>query len=269
VTIYGATLLWMLSYVKSQPRAAKTVAFASGVTLLLEMMLIVLQALRGIPSHFNQSTPFDTLVWRTMSISIGIFYVFDIVGGVLLARERFANPVLGLGIKLGLGMALVGFGLGGLMTAPTSEQLAALGRGGQLDFLGAHTVGALIDGQTRMIPILGWNMDGGDLRIPHFVGIHGAQIIPLIALIALAYGARGLSVTRMRALVVMGAAAYFGLTMLVAWQALRNESIASPGAETLAAAAILAAATVLSAGVVLGRRPAADLPLPTMASRGD
>ncbi len=247
VFIYGVTLLWMLSFVRRRVRAAKVIALATGAILLFEMGLIILQAVRGAAVHYNQSTPFDTLVWRVMSVTIFVVYAFNIAGAVLIARERFAHPTLGLGVKLGIGMAMIGIGLGGLMTAPTPAQLAVLQSGGQLDYLGAHNVGALVDGETRMLPILGWNMDGGDLRIPHFVGIHGAQFIPFIAAVAMALGARGLGVNRQRALVWTGAAFYFGLTMLVTWQALRNESIVAPSMMTLIVAAGLAAATAVAA----------------------
>lgn len=245
VFIYGLTLLWMLSFVKRRPRAAKVIAFASGAILLMEMLLIMLQAVRGVAMHYNQSTPFDTIVWRFMSVTIFVLYAFDIAGAVLIVREKFANPVLGLGVKLGIIMAMIGLGLGGLMTGPTSAQLSVLQSGGQLDYLGAHNVGALVDGGTRMLPILGWNMDGGDLRIPHFVGIHGAQFIPFVAAIAMAFGARGLSANRQRALVWVGAAFYVSLTMLVTWQALRNESIVAPSVETFLAAVGLAAFSAL------------------------
>jgi hypothetical protein len=245
VFIYGVTLLWMLGFVKSRPRAAKVVAFATGVILLFEMGLMILQAVRGAAVHYNQSTPFDTVVWRVMSVTIFIVYAFNIAGAVLIARERFANPVLGLGVKLGIVIAMIGIGLGGLMVGPTPAQLAVLQSGGQLDYLGAHNVGALVDGGTRMLPILGWNMDGGDLRIPHFIGIHGAQFIPFVAAIAMALGARGLSTNRQRALVWVGAAFYAGLTLLVTWQALRNESIVAPGTMTLIVAVGLAAATAV------------------------
>jgi len=181
-----------------------------------------------------------------------------VAGAILIARERFANPVLGLGVKLGIVMAMIGIGLGGLMTAPTPAQLAVLQSGGQLDYLGAHNVGAFVDGQTRMLPILGWNMDGGDLRIPHFVGIHDAQFIPFVAAMALVLGARGLSVNRQRVLVWVGAAFYFGLTMLVMGQALRNESIVAPSAQALGVAAGLAALSMAAMLLTVGppaRRP--------------
>jgi hypothetical protein len=272
VFIYGVTLLWMLSFVKRRPRAAKVVAFATGVILLFEMGLIMLQAVRGAAVHYNQSTPFDTVVWRVMSLTIFIVYAFNVVGAVLIARERFANPVLGLGVKLGIVMAMIGIGLGGLMAGPTAPQLAVLQSGGQLDFLGAHNVGALVDGGTRMLPILGWNMDGGDLRIPHFIGIHGAQFIPFVAAIAMALGVRGLSTNRQRALVWVGAAFYAGLTMLVTWQALRDESIVAPGAQTIIVGiglVLVAAATILAIAKVNGQSSSVQLRVRRGASGAD
>jgi len=176
-----------------------------------------------------------------------------VAGAILIARERFANPVLGLGVKLGIIMAMIGIGLGGLMTAPTPAQLAVLQNGGQPEYLGA-----LVDGGTRMLPILGWNVDSGDLRIPHFVGIHSAQFILLVAAAAMALGARGLSVNRQRVLVWVGAAFYFGLTMLVMGQALRNESIVAPSAQALGVAAGLAALSMAAMLLTVGppaRRP--------------
>lgn len=254
--IYGASLLWMLTFLKSKPRASRFLGAGISVVLFVEIALILIQnILRGVPVHFNQATTFDTIMWRVMSGGIMVFYLLDIAAAIFLLREKIENRAVAWSIRLGMLLAIVGFGLGFLMTGPTATQLAALEAGKQIDMMGAHNVGAFVDGQTRMIPFLGWNMDGGDLRIPHFVGIHGLQFVPLIALIASRM--KMLSERRRLALVGLGASFYFGLTMLVTWQALRNQSIIAPDALTLLAfGALLIVFGGFSAWLVLSERKA-------------
>ena len=251
IMAYGSTLLWMLSYLKSRPRAAQFIGTATGAILLAEMGMLVLQAVRGVPMHFNQSTPFDTAVWRVMTVTIFAFFVIDIVGAVLLLREKIPNRVLATSIRLGLVVALIGMALAFAMTAPNATQMAVLQAGQKLDMMGAHNVGALVDGQTRMIPFLGWNMDGGDLRIAHFIGLHAAQVIPFIGFLVLRRKEAWLRESHRMALVWLGALGYLGLTVLTFWQALRNQSIISPDVVTVSAFIGFAGGVMLAAlGIV-------------------
>jgi len=43
----------------------------------------------------------------------------------------------------------------------------------------SHTVGAPDGGLG--LPILNWSIDHGDIRIPHFMGLHALQLLPVIA----------------------------------------------------------------------------------------
>jgi len=45
----------------------------------------------------------------------------------------------------------------------------------------SHSVGTDLG---NGIPFLGWNKDGGDLRILHFLGIHALQILPFIGFLS-------------------------------------------------------------------------------------
>lgn len=247
--LYGATLLWILPLITRRPRLAQFVAHATGAILTLEIVLLALQATRGVPMHFNVATPFDAALWQIMSVSIMLFWLVTVVGVILLLVQPMPNRVLAWSVRLGMLITLVGLTQGFLMPSPNATQQAMLAAGQQLDLIGAHTVGGLDGGPG--LPLLGWSTEHGDLRIGHFVGIHGAQTIPLLGFLLLQLRAGGLRVGHKLALLVIGAAAHLGLVVLVTWQALRDQPLLQPDGLTLGALAGLIAAAVLAAGVVL------------------
>jgi hypothetical protein len=46
---------------------------------------------------------------------------------------------------------------------------------------GGHWVGGEMS-DAHGLGFFSWSTTGGDLRVPHFIGLHSAQIIPLVAL---------------------------------------------------------------------------------------
>jgi hypothetical protein len=229
-TLYAPTLLWMLAYVQRWPRLARFVADASGAILFFEMGLIIVQTLRGEAMHFNYSTPFNALLWQIMTVTIMVLYAIQFLGAGLLLFSRMPSPALAWGIRLGLIVMLVGLAEGFLMPVPNASQLEELNAGRAVAYIGAHTVGAP-DGGPGM-PLTGWSTTHGDLRIGHFVGIHGLQAIPLLAFLV-----------------------SLGLTALVTWQALRGQPLLSPDGLTLGALAGLVVGTAaLFGGIVAHAR---------------
>ena len=253
VTFYGLTLLPVLNLLP-QVRTGRRISNITGGMLLLEFALIVIQTIRGVPSHFNYATPFDTAVFVTMAIGIAVLWGTNIIATWLLFREPSLSSVLTHGLRLGMLTSIIGMAVAFAMTGPNSVQLDALLDGHTLMQIGAHTTNALVDGQTRMIPLLGWNLDGGDLRVAHFVGLHGLQIIPLLALVIERVQLHSATVTERRHLVTIGAMTYFGITAVALWQALRNESIANPSMLTLAVLAVLLFGALGSAAPIILRR---------------
>ncbi|WP_290058051.1 hypothetical protein [Amycolatopsis solani] len=243
---YFAAWSWLVSLL---PRFRRT---ANGLTNLLvviffaEYGLLVFQAVRGHASHFNISTPQDAAIFGTMAAMIAVLWVATLVLTVLVMFTKVPDRASAWAVRTGAALSLVGITLGQLMTSPTAQQLAQWRTGGRPDMVGGHTVG-LADGGPGL-PILGWSTVAGDLRIPHFVGMHALQALPLLAfaLVALASRFPRLRDDAVRArLVLIGAAGYAGLIGLVTWQALRAQSIVHPDAMTLGAAAALVAAVSL------------------------
>ena len=106
---------------------------------------------------------------------------------------------------------------------------------------GAHTVGG-VDGGPG-IAVIGWSREHGDLRAPHFVGLHAVQVLALVALGLRRW--RRPEAVRVRATLV-AAASYAALFLLLLWQALDGRSIVAPDAA--ASMVIWAVATALALG---------------------
>lgn len=234
ILFYSATMLWMFSFIHIRPRLKSFVLTASAIILFAEMVMIVLQGARGVPMHFNVSTPFDATLWSIMGTSISIFYLVNIIGFVLFLRSPLTDRTMAWAMKLGMLIMLVGFGVGYLMTSPTPDQLAQMENGSAPTMIGAHTVGAPDGGEG--LPLLGWSTRYGDLRIAHFVGIHGPQVLALFGFALLLWARRSnnrLSETHRLWLLVGAFVAYLGIVLLVTWQALRMEPLIAPSMLTL------------------------------------
>jgi hypothetical protein len=253
VTIYCFTFVYLLQFVRGRRRLVAFVANATAVALLVEMVIIVGQVIRGTTSHFNYSTPLDTALWMTMAGFIGLTWTMALILGVLLLFQRLPDPVWAWSLRLSVLLALVGMGVAFLMTSPTAAQLAQAGKG--LPISGAHTVGVADGGPG--LPVLGWSTVAGDLRIPHFFGLHGLQIMLILGFLLTLPAARAmLSVGQRVALVWTAGLGYLGLIGLLTWQALRGQSIIAPDGLTLAAGGALLGAVALATAiiVIVGRR---------------
>ncbi|MFF0337081.1 hypothetical protein ACFYUM_31375 [Streptomyces fimicarius] len=259
---YCLTLAWMLRLLTRGRRIGRWAGHVVVVTSLVEMVIITVQVVRGKRSHFNTATAFDSALWNTMGMTIVVLWAATLVIAVLLLRTRIADRAEALAVRGGLLIALAGAALGFLMTLP-SESQQAVGNLDASDAIGAHSVG-VPDGGPAMA-LTGWSTTGGDLRAPHFVGMHALQLIPLllIALVLLAPRFAPLRDAGVRLrLVRVAVAGYAALVALITWQALRGQPLIHPDGITLAAAGAILAAVAGGAWAAL--RPAAgELPVRT------
>ena len=200
-------------------------------------------------------------LFAVMGAAILLQTLVSVAVAVALWRQRFADPALGWALRLGMTLTIVGALTGGLMTRPTDAQLADARAGARMTIAGAHTVGG-VDGGPGL-PLTGWSTEHGDLRLPHFIGLHAIQALALVA-VGLRRWRRPEAV-RVRALLA-AAASYASLFVLLLWGALRGQSVVAPDATALTSIALWAVVTVLVFGwISLGSRGASRALLARMA----
>jgi hypothetical protein len=215
------------------PRFARALDLLLAAALLVEIALIDMQAARGTSSHFNVSTHFDGTVYAVMGVGIACITLSMLLLTIVLFRQPFAGSAWGWSLRLGMVLALFGTGVGGMMTKPNSRQLAEARATGRMPIAGAHTVGSPDGG--RGLRVTGWSVDHGDLRIAHFIGMHGLQVLPLLAWWI---ARRRLPQGTQRRLIFSLAASYLALFLLLLWQAFRGQSIVQPDRLTVGSFAL-------------------------------
>jgi hypothetical protein len=214
--IYAFTLAWVFTFLPERRRMRRIVGSGTAAAFVVELVLIGGQAWRGTTSHFNVATPFDAVVFGVMGLVIVAQTLLAVGLAVALWRQPFADPALGWALRLGIVVTVLGAFTGGLMTRPTAAQIAGARVTHQMPLSGAHTVGAPDGGPG--LPLTGWSTRHGDVRVPHFIGLHAWQVLPLFVLLVLR---RGSDRTR-TALAVGAAGVYAAVFVGLLVQALRG-----------------------------------------------
>ena len=252
IAIYTLTLAWVFTYLPEWRRTRRVVSWVTAVTLVLEVVIIDVQAWRGTTSHFNVGTPVDGVLFTVMGIAILVQTLSAVAVAVALWRQRFADPALGWALRFGMTLTLMGAMTGGLMTQPTRAQIDAARAGARMTVAGAHTVGAPDGGPG--LPGTGWSREHGDIRVAHFIGLHALQVLPLLALLFVRRGWQDARRVRMVSAIAASYASFFALLL---WQALRGQSVMTPDATTATALALWAVMTISVAWIAGSRRESA------------
>jgi hypothetical protein len=255
MAIYTGTLVWLLGQVTIWQRLIRRLFVLTGWLVMAEVALIDLQAARGTTSHFNVSTTFDATVFSVMGTMITVVWAISALLFVALCLQRFESRAWGTALRAGVLLSVLGAGTGGVMLRPTPAQLAGM-RQAAPSTVGAHTIGGQDGGPG--LPVTGWSTEHGDLRVPHFVGLHGMQIIPLFAW--LLTKATGWPDRRRRGFVLVASLSYLALFVMLLWQALNGYSIFSTNETTVGGWVVWLVVTVAAfafASVAGSPKPAA------------
>ena len=235
ITLYVLTIRWMLGVVRGHRRLLTVVATVILAGLVGEIAAIDLQVLRGTTSHFNVSSVVDGVVYAGMGGIISFVVGVTVVAAVLVLRTHGVDRTIAAGMRWGLLVTLAGMAEAVLMTLNFGWAKG-----------GGHTVGGPDGGPG--LPVTDWSTLHGDLRIGHFVGLHALQLLPILAFLLIRVP--GLAEPTSTRLLAVMASGYFGVLVLVTWQALRGQPLLAPDALTIAAAIALLL-VVLAAGAVV------------------
>lgn len=168
LVIHLATLSVLSSLLGSHYRASKgwqVLCYATVAATLFEILYMLLQAARGRHSHFNQATVIESIMYGLMGLGALTLVVGSAYLGVCLYRRYIQtsdNIVIlsaAIGLTIGSFLTLV---VAGYMSSGTSHFAKELNEG------------------SATVPLLGWVLGSGDLRISHFFATHAMQFLPLM-----------------------------------------------------------------------------------------
>lgn len=162
IFLFTWTMAWYCHYLNS----FNVQFFNWSVIVLLgfEIIYIAIQAGRGQLSHFNLSTPLYSALYTCMALAASLVTLYTAyVGFLFFVGDYKPLPdyylwAIRLGIILFVIFSFEGFVMGSRLT---------------------HTIGG-VDGGPGL-PLLNWSTKFGDPRIPHFIGMHALQVLPILS----------------------------------------------------------------------------------------
>lgn len=153
-----ATLAWLTTSLRLRSRVRWGLLTVLTVTMAVEVGLVAMQVWRGVPSHFNLTSPFDEAVFSAMGTSVAVIGVMILAITVLGFTAADSPPSTAWAVRGGLVALVVSQSIGALMIG---RGIAALQGAGQAEAYVA----------------------GGTLKLAHAVTLHGVQVLPLLAVV--------------------------------------------------------------------------------------
>ncbi|KAA9164897.1 hypothetical protein FPZ12_006445 [Amycolatopsis acidicola] len=152
-----ATLAWATSFLTMRPRTRTVLLGLFTAVSVLEVTLVTMQVWRGVPSHFNFETGFDSTVSMMLALGGGVIIV-TVLGFTVVALRASSGlaPSMLLALRAGLVVLIAALAVGAIMIADG----VSLSRGGEPQL--AYTT-------------------AGALKPVHFVAMHGILVLPAFA----------------------------------------------------------------------------------------
>lgn len=165
IALFLGSMALLLPVLDVAPETRRAVGWVLSVAMVIEMIPITVQPLRGTTSHFNVSGATNVAMWLMM---VGAIVVTTVVmaGVAVLAsvRSLAGDPLVATAWRAGLWIfmlaAVSGFAMGSRLK---------------------HSVGGADGGPG--FPFVNWSTRHGDLRVAHFFALHALQSLPLLAVV--------------------------------------------------------------------------------------
>lgn len=175
----------ILPLLRTRPWQAHVIGASALLFGVVETAVMAIQAWRGVPSHYNFSTPFDAALVRGGAAGTAGIFLFGMIV-MLVATVRTPNlpGSVRLGALSGTAVLLLGSVIGFSMISNNSGVYqGSFGKGfgeaaGTAAYLGptTETVG-------REWLLLRPFTLGGDLVLPHAIGVHGLILLAVPAVL--------------------------------------------------------------------------------------
>jgi hypothetical protein len=252
--VYTLTLAWLLGKLTRGRRTGWWLGTVFAVAGVLDVGAVAFAAANGTFSHFNQNTdPVARTVQTVFSFGIFPLLLTSLIIAILTLFQRIGDRTLTRALRAGLGLAVASMVVALWLSTSSgaTPRTVTDANGHSVSMIGAHGIG---DPDGNGMPVTHWSTTGGDLRVPHFVGMHAIQVLLLIVgvLSILATRVAWLRDDRVRARIVGTAAlGYAGVFAVLSWQAKRGQSVAHPDQVTLVALVGVAVLTLVSATAVV------------------
>jgi hypothetical protein len=152
-----ATVAWVTSLLTMGKRTRTVLLGLFTAVSVLETALVTMQAWRGVPSHVNFETPFDTSVSMALAGGGGVIIVTVLAFAAAAVRGAGGlAPAMRLAVRSGFALLIVGLAVGAVMIA-TGVGIARAGD-----------------------PLLAYSTLG-TLKPVHGVALHAVLVLPVFA----------------------------------------------------------------------------------------
>lgn len=195
------SIAWVMTFLPKRAVIGWLLAVPLGVSNLGEVVWVSMQQWRGVPAHFNFSTPFDAAAFNIGGGGfIAVTGIVILVVTLLSFFSLRAPPSFAWAIRIGLVMLIAAMIFG--------QRIIQNGISKVVD---PHS-GEFVREGIRSASIFG---AAGAMKIPHALSLHALQVLPVLAFLLLF---TRWSESRRTKAVVLAAMGYIGLVAVSAFQ---------------------------------------------------